>query len=195
MIRSVNTSNLIMALLFGSAGCSIASLTSEKYFVLGTGEQYGIFQGKNGGSGCLGQCQSDSEKVCVKDESVCALFKAFPIIVGLCSFAAIILLTFTFTDRVLTLNKEIAAWVLMWIAFVVSIANILVQLLVPVIDNKSLWDLHESGKVSWSEGFTLSVITIVTIGVAAILHGIKNISLFEKKQIEPVVEPKKNKIS
>jgi hypothetical protein len=174
-----------MALLLGGAGCAFASLASENYVTINDKNNYGIFEGKNGGTGCLGQCQKTppdaGELKCEKDESACVLFKIFPIIVGLCDIVGVCLLTFTYTSRVLKLNKEIAAWVMMWIGFVLGISGLLVQTLVPVIDNKSLWDLREDPKynVKWGEGFTLMCFTIGLSGLAIIFHGINNIETFK----------------
>jgi hypothetical protein len=185
-IVNENTSNIIMALLLGGAGCAFASLTSENYVTINDKNNYGIFEGRNGGTGCLGQCQktpqeNNGELKCEKDESACILFKIFPILVGVCYIVGVSLLTFTYTSHILRLNKEIAAWVLMWVGFVLSISGLLVQTLVPVIDNKSLWDLHKNPiyNVKWGEGFTLMCFTIGLGALAIIFHGINNIKIFK----------------
>ena len=185
-ITNENTSNIIMAMLLGGAGCAFASLASENYVTINDKNNYGIFEGKNGGTGCLGQCQktppSSGELKCEKDESACILFKIFPIIVGICDLVGVSLLTFTSTSRALKLDKEIAAWVMMWVGFVLGISGLLVQILVPVIDNKSLWDLREDPaySVKWGEGFTLMCFTIGLGGLAIIFHGINNIQTFSR---------------
>lgn len=197
-IKNENTSNIIMALLLGGSGCAFASLTSDNYVTINDKNNYGIFEGKNGGTGCLGQCQKTpletGELKCEKDESACILFKVFPIIVGICYIAGFSLLTFTFTSRILKLNKEIAAWVIMWVGVVLAISGLLVQTLVPVIDNKSLWDLHENPayNVKWGEGFTLMCFAIGLGILAVIFHGINNIDTFKSRAIkleQPTLKP------
>ncbi len=184
-ITSENTSNIIMAFLLGGAGCAFAALTSENYVTINEKSNYGIFEGKNGGTGCLGLCEKPplekGELKCEKDETTCILFKIFPILVGICDIVAFSLLTFNYTSRVLKLNKEIAAWILMWVSFILGISGLLVQTLVPVIDNKNLLDLQESEeyRVKWGEGFTLMCFTIGLSAFSIIFHGLNNIQIFK----------------
>lgn len=173
-----NTSNIVMALLIVTVGCSVASLTSEKYAILDGTMQYGIFEGAMGGSGCLGQCKKNGEKICTKDETVCFLFKLFPILVAICAIVAFFLILLNFRNSHTMFCKEIAIIVLISIGFVISIVSVLVQIFVPVIDNKSLFDLHSMGKVTWSEGFTLTVITIIAMGLTLLLHIFNSLKVF-----------------
>lgn len=177
-----------MGLLLGSSGCAFASLASEDYVTLDGNRNYGIFEGRNGGTGCLGQCETvkmDNEMKCEKDESACLLFKLFPIMSGVCGIVAMCLLTFTSTSKILKFNKEIAAWVIMWVGLCSSVTSLLVQTLVPVIDNKSLWDLHSNPKyhVKWGEGFRLVCFSIGLMALAVILHGTGNVEIFSRTNI------------
>ena len=198
IIIGENISNIIMTLLIASAGCAFASIASEDYISIhenGKIKKYGIFEGKNGGSGCLGQCEivpvsinyvnwDDSEE-CVENETYCKVFKSFPMITGICAVIAASLLTFTFPVLQQKLNKEVAAWVLMWFGFLTAIISLLTQLLLPVQYNKNLWDLivkkdykEPIQEVNWGEGFILTCVTIAFMGMAALLHGINNITTF-----------------
>lgn len=169
-----NTSNIVMALLIVSIGFPIASLTSEKYAILDGAKQYGIFGGASGGSGCLGQCQvseaSSEDGVCTKDEWVCLLFKVPPVLIAIFSFVTFFLIPINFTNPTSAVAKNTAIVVFLSLAFAISIIAFLIQILVPVIDGRSLLDLHTDGKISWSEGFSLSVITIASTGMTLLLY-------------------------
>lgn len=172
-----NTTNIVLSLLLVGIGCSIGSLTSERYAILDGAKQYGIFEGAMGGSGCLGQCETQSkegELLCTKDETVCFLFKLFPILVSVFTGVAFLLIILKFANHGTMFYKEIAIISLISIGFVISIVNILVQVLVPVIEGKSLFDLHSDNRIVWGEGFNLSIIPIASLGLALVLHVLDN---------------------
>lgn len=177
-VWTTNTVNIVMALLIVTIGCSIGSLTSERYAIIDGTKQYGIYEGANGGSGCLGQCQTDGERICTKDESVCILFKLLPSIVSICAGVAFLLILLNFTNSNTMFYKEIAIVALISVSFVLSIVSILVNILVPVIDNKSLMDLYSEGKAAWGEGFNLSIISIAAIGLTLVLHIFNSLKIF-----------------
>jgi hypothetical protein len=166
-----------MALLIVSVGCSIGSLTSERYAIIDGTKEYGIYEGAMGGSGCLGQCKDDS----ANDETACILFKLFPSLVSVCACSAFLLLLLNFTNSSTMFYKEIAIVVLISVGFVLSIVSILVQILVPVIDNKCLIDLSDDGRATWGEGFNLTVITIAAMGLTLILQIFNSLIIFIPK--------------
>ena len=138
-----NITNIIMALLIGSAGCSFASLASEEYISINNNKKYGIFEGKEGGSGCLGQCiitsSSNPPLECRENNEYCVLFKTFPIISGILSIVATSLLTFTYEISIMKFNKEIATWIIMWTSFLFGLIGLLLQIFTPMSNGESLW--------------------------------------------------------
>lgn len=178
-VWTTDTSNVVMALLALSIGCSIGSLTSERYAVIDGTKQYGIFEGASGGSGCLGQCETNGELVCTRDETVCFLFKLLPSLVAICAFVAFLLIFLKFTSSSTMFYKEIAILVLISVGFVISIVSILVQILVPVINNKSLIDLHSEGSAIWGEGFKLTIISIGAMGLTLVLQVFNSLKIFK----------------
>ena len=193
-----NITNIIMALLIGSGGCAFASLASEEYITIntdGNNKKYGVFDGKDGGSGCLGQCAIEKD-TCEENNEYCILFKTLPILSGVCSLIATCLLTFTFEALSLKFNKQITVWAIMWAAFLFDIIGLLLHIFTPLTNGKTIWNIatnsdeyctpEENLCIKWGEGFILMCTSVGLITLAITFHGINNTELWRKGIMEKV---------
>ena len=182
-----NLSNIIMSLLIASTSCMFVSLSSYEYITFSENNNnigYGIFEGKNGGTGCLGQCKlelPEDNESCPINDNVCIVYKLLPFLSSFFTIICICLLTFTFELPIIRFKKEISTLCIMSLAFFFGLSSLLVNILTPVTDdNDTLWDIvfFRDG-FKWGEGFHLMLSSVVLIFTAIILYIVKNKEFFK----------------